>query len=71
MKLEFECWPIDENTPRNEDLWMYWPYRACWLHTFFHEIKGIWWEHDNRFLRPDGQPTHWAYTIPGPQQESR
>jgi hypothetical protein len=80
MKLEFECWPIDEATPRNKSLYLYWPTKGGtgeWMKGAFDALNnnnGLWHAWGDMGWTAgwlaQNQPTHWAYTIPGPVQEA-
>ncbi len=68
--ITFECWPVDENTPREESIWMNWP-EFGWIRNSYYSCMGFYtWNyysgHPGTKWIKENQPTHWTHAIPAP-----
>jgi hypothetical protein len=64
----FEYWPVDENTPRDEHLLMFFPMHFPLIGGWY---PAHWYIDDFFILHSDlitrvGKPTHWTHAIPAP-----
>ena len=73
--ITFEYWPVDENTPREESIWMNWP-EFGWIRNSYYSCMGFYtWNYysghpGTRWIK-ENQPTHWTHAIPAPGGEQQ